>query len=97
MIVSDSAAGLSTALTAVLLLGDSLAIWHIYLMTFLNSAANIFQLPAYAAATTLLVPGKHLSRANGLVQLAEIDAALSYRPLRRIETCLPDVGVTNVL
>lgn len=71
MILSDSAAGVATFSIALLLYFGLLEIWHIYLATAINSAANAFQWPAYSAATTLLVPKQHLGRASGLVQLSE--------------------------
>ncbi len=71
MILSDSAAGLSTVAIAVLLAFNRLEIWQIYLATGLNATFSAFQWPAYNAATTLLVPKKHLARANGTLQLGE--------------------------
>jgi MFS transporter, DHA3 family, macrolide efflux protein len=71
MIVADIAAGCSTILIAMLLSRNELVIWHIYLATFLNSAANVFQSPAYSAAMTQLVPKDLLPRANGLISLGQ--------------------------
>jgi DHA3 family macrolide efflux protein-like MFS transporter len=71
MILSDSGAALSTLAIAVLLTMDSLEIWHIYIIMATSSAFSSFQWPAYSAATTLLVPKKHLGRAAGMVQTAQ--------------------------
>lgn len=71
MILSDSAAGLSTVAIALLLALGRLETWQIYLATVLNATFSAFQWPAYNAATTLLVPKKHLARANGTLQLGE--------------------------
>lgn len=70
MIVSDTVAALTTLAIVLLYRADSLTIWMIYLMTAISSATRAFQMPAYTAATTLLVPREQLGRANGLVQLA---------------------------
>src|SRR5690606_37067854 len=56
MIISDTCAGLSTVVVALLLFTDNLQIWHIYLSSMVNSATYAFQSPAYSASTTLLVP-----------------------------------------
>ncbi|MBU7038916.1 MAG: MFS transporter [Theionarchaea archaeon] len=71
MIFSDTGAALSTLAIAVLLFSNRLEIWHIYVFISIGSAFGSFQWPAYSAATTLLVPKKHLGRAAGMVQTAE--------------------------
>jgi DHA3 family macrolide efflux protein-like MFS transporter len=71
MILSDSGAAACTAVIAVLLYTESLEIWHIYITSFVTSCFSTFQWPAYTAATTLLVPKRHLARAAGMVQTAQ--------------------------
>lgn len=71
MIVSDAVAALTTLAIVLLYRADSLSIWMIYLLTAISSASRAFQMPAYTAATTVLVPREQLGRANGLVQLAQ--------------------------
>jgi MFS transporter, DHA3 family, macrolide efflux protein len=71
MIVSDFGSGLSTLAIALLLATNSLEIWHIYLATAASSTCKAFQLPAYKAAITMLVPKQYLSRVNGMVQLGQ--------------------------
>ena len=71
MILSDTGAGLSTLLLALLLFAGRLEVWHVYLATASNALFNTFQWPAFSAATTLLVPKKHLRRASGMVQIGE--------------------------
>lgn len=71
MLVSDSSAGIATFVVALLFFTDSLALWHIYLMATIGSLANAFQEPAYTASVPLLVPKKHIGRANGLVQMGQ--------------------------
>ena len=74
MILSDSGAGLCTLSMALLLWADRLEIWHVYLFGALSALFTTLQWPAFSAATTLLVPKRHLGRASGMVQMA---AALS--------------------
>jgi hypothetical protein len=78
MILSDSGAGITTAACALLLAtgSGSLEIWHIYLVVSLSSIFKAFQLPAYTASTSMLVPKEHLPRASGMVQSAEACAQL---------------------
>ncbi|NIR65401.1 MAG: MFS transporter, partial [candidate division Zixibacteria bacterium] len=54
----------------------NLQIWHIYAATVFNAAFTTFQWPAYSAATTLLVPKKHLGRASGMVQIGDAISSL---------------------
>ena len=76
MIVSDSGAGLSTLVVALLLFGGRLEVWLIYLTSAASSTFRAFQWPAYSAATTLLVPKEHLGRASGMVQIGEAVAQI---------------------
>ncbi len=71
MLVGDSTAGLATLVVVLLLLTDQLELWHIYLLAMVGSLANSFQEPAYTASVPLLVPKRHLGRANGLVQMGQ--------------------------
>ncbi len=76
MLVSDSFAALGTLGIAILLYTGNLAIWHIYIASVLISIANTLQWPAYSAATTLLVPKKHLGRAGGMSQVGDAIGSL---------------------
>ena len=71
MILSDSGAALSTLTMVALMVTGKMQIWHIYLASVVISSFSAFQWPAYKAATTLLVPKKHLGRASGMTQLAQ--------------------------
>jgi DHA3 family macrolide efflux protein-like MFS transporter len=71
MILSDSGDALCTLALATLLYVDHLEIWHVFVIALVSSGFSTFQWPAYSAATTLIVPKKHLSRAAGMVQTAQ--------------------------
>jgi len=75
MIFSDTGAGLSSLFVLVILFTGKLEIWQVYLATFFNSAFGAFQWPAYASATSLLVPKEQLGRAGGMT---EIGHAISH-------------------
>ena len=71
MLTSDTCAGIATFAVALLFFTNGLELWHIYVMATIGSVANSFQEPAYTASVPLLVPKKHLGRANGLVQMGQ--------------------------
>ena len=71
MMLADTGAGISSLLIVAVLLWSDLQVWHIYVATFINSAFSAFQWPAYAAATSLLVPKRHLGRAAGMTQIGD--------------------------
>ncbi|MGC9346997.1 MAG: MFS transporter, partial [Anaerolineae bacterium] len=77
MILSDTGAGLSSLFVIVMLLTGRLEVWHVYLSTLFNSAFSTFQWPAYSAATSLLVPKRHLGRAGGLTQIGDAISQLA--------------------
>jgi MFS family permease len=56
---------------ALLLVNNSLQIWHIYITAMVSSSASAFQSPAYAASISQLVAKKHYGRAAGLITAAE--------------------------
>jgi len=76
MILSDIVGALSALVIALLLALGQLEIWHLYVVTAINSTCSAFQWPAYTAATTLLVPKQHLGRAGGMLQMGQAIAQL---------------------
>jgi len=95
MIMSDAGAAVCTLAIAALFYFELLAIWHIYVILGIASIFQAFQWPAFSAATTLLVPKKHLGRAAGFRQMgsgtAEISAPLVAALL------LDGIGLTGVI
>jgi MFS transporter, DHA3 family, macrolide efflux protein len=71
MIISELGAGLCTSLLAVLFLTGWHQLWAVYVLVACLRIFAAIQLPAYTAATTMLVPKQHLGRANGLIEVAE--------------------------
>jgi hypothetical protein len=59
-----------------LFLTNRIEVWQIYLAAGASAAFGTFQWPAYSAAMTLLVPKKHLGRANGMVQFGQAAAEI---------------------
>ncbi|HEX6292698.1 MAG TPA: MFS transporter [Herpetosiphonaceae bacterium] len=68
LVATDCGAAVLSLLLAGLLWTDQLMIWHIYIMVAIRSVMRAFQLPAYTASTTMLMPKEHLTRANGMIQ-----------------------------
>lgn len=66
MLFADLFAALGTLTVFVLYSLSALRIWHLCLINILLSFMNAFQAPAAFAATSLLVPKKHYSKAGGL-------------------------------
>jgi hypothetical protein len=70
LIVSEAGATLLPLGLALLIAIGYTPIWAVYLIVAVSALFRSFQFPAFAAATTLIVPKAQLGRASGLVQLA---------------------------
>jgi MFS family permease len=77
MIGADSGAALTSLLIAGLLWAGQLEMWHIYLIVGINSLLKAFQMPAYTAATTLMIPKDQLARASGMMQFGSAAAQIT--------------------
>jgi len=71
MMVSDLGAGSCSLALALLVMAGRLQIWEIYVLIACSSAFASLMWPAFLASMTVLVPKRHLGRANGLLQGAE--------------------------
>lgn len=71
MLVADLCAGVMTIGLLLLFMTGYLRIWHLYVAQTLTSVFEAFQLPAYSAATTMLVSKKQYARTSGMRSLAE--------------------------
>ena len=68
MAVSDVGQAAGTILLLALFVSGNFQIWHLYLVTFVQSTFGIFQRPAFDASTTMLVPDEQRDRANAIRQ-----------------------------
>jgi DHA3 family macrolide efflux protein-like MFS transporter len=66
MIFGDLVTMLLTLALVVLFYTNTIQIWHIYVVMFGRSVSGVFQGPALSASIPMIVPEKHLVRANGL-------------------------------
>ena len=71
MIYSDLGAGLMTIVLFGLLANGNLEIWHIYVAEGMAGFFEAFQIPAYTAVTTTIMPKKQYARANGLRSISQ--------------------------
>lgn len=69
MLFSDAGAGLGTLIIAIVLFTGNINIGIVYFAVAMKSAFSAFQIPAYTAGVTQLVPKEKLSQASGLMQL----------------------------
>jgi len=74
MLMADTGAGLSTMILLALFSTGELQLWHLFVSQAISGALEALQVPAYSAATTLMIPKKHYSRASGLVSFAQYGA-----------------------
>jgi len=78
MIAADTGSALCTLAVFFLYTTGHLEVWHIYVNAFFVSLFGTFQIPAFNASVTMLVPARHLTRANGMAQTsASLDGLLS--------------------
>jgi MFS family permease len=82
LVLTDTGAAVGTLSLLALLLADRLELWCIYVVVGFSAAFLSFQIPAFAATVTLMVPKGKLGKANGLLQLAG-------SPARRRRSAVP--------
>jgi len=68
MIVANTANGLISLLTFILMLSGSLQLWMLVSIGVLAAAAGAFHYAAFDASYAMLVPDRLLPRANGMMQ-----------------------------
>lgn len=74
MVIADTISGISTIIFLILLSAGQLELWHLFVSQAISGALEALQVPAYSAATTILIPKKHYTRASGLVSFAQYGA-----------------------
>jgi DHA3 family macrolide efflux protein-like MFS transporter len=71
MIFADLFITLLTVVLIILFYTGTIQIWHIYVIMAGRSIGDAFQNPALSASIPMIVPEKHLVRANGLFQMLQ--------------------------
>jgi DHA3 family macrolide efflux protein-like MFS transporter len=93
--LADAGAGLVTAGLLALYLSGRMQIWHLYLAGVLSNALGAFQDPAFTSSVSVLVPAKQLTRANGMLSLAN-DGSRMFAPMLAGVLLLP-LGVHGIM
>lgn len=94
LVISDLAVALSTGTQALLLYYGELQVWHVCAGSVVGAVGGTLHATTYGAMTPLLIPERHLARANGLMQVtvaAQIAAPLAAAAL------LSAIGMAGVL
>ena len=69
MALSDAGQAIGTLLLLGLFVSGQFAIWHLYLVVFIQSIFGVFQAPAFSASVTMLIPDDQRDRANAIMQM----------------------------
>jgi len=97
MVGVDCAIAALAGLLVFLFWARAIRVWHIYLVMALRAAGGAFHWPAMAAATSLLVPEKHLTRVAGLNQTMQGLLSIVSPPLGALAVSfLPMYGVMEI-
>lgn len=95
LIFSDLGAGLMTIALLLLAATNQLQLWHLYLAEALAGAFEAFQIPAYTAVMSTLLPAEQYGRANGLRSMADFGSQIIAPALGGL--CLAWIGLGGVM
>jgi MFS family permease len=95
LILSDMASAFATLTVLILYVTDSLALWHIYLLSLFIGFFTAFQYPAYIAAITELVPKEDFTRAQGMIGLSQASSSI-FAPMLAA-ALLPFIGMGGIM
>lgn len=70
LLVSNAGAMLVALALALLFLTGGFQVWHVLVAVSLSSVLSALQLPAFESSVPLLVPKRHIGRANGMRMVA---------------------------
>lgn len=91
LLASDFGAALGTVAILLLLAAGRLEIWHVYAAQAVSSCFQAFQMPAFQASATLMLPKRAYARAAGFTSLVHSSATL-LGPLAAV----PLIGLVGV-
>lgn len=66
MAIADAGQAVGTVVLLVSFASGEFQVWHLYIVQVIQSTFAIFQMPAFQASVTMLIPDKHRTRANAL-------------------------------
>lgn len=91
MVAADTGAALMTLTLLLLYAAGALQIWHLFAAQAFSGVFDAFQLPAYTAATTTLLPRRQYARASGMRSLADAGAQVLAPILAGLLLALVDI------
>lgn len=97
MMVANSCIALSTFALVLLFAANRIELWHVYLVLFVRSLCNTFNISSLQATTALMVPKEHLGRVAGINQTMSAAANIGGPPLGALLVhFLPMTGVLMI-
>ncbi len=69
MMLSDTGQAVGTVLLLISFSSGGFQLWHLYVITFIQSVFGVFQGPAFQASITMLVPDDKRDSANAIQQI----------------------------
>ncbi|MDL1902773.1 MFS transporter [Anaerolineae bacterium CFX9] len=95
LMLADIGSASATVILLAFFILDSVQTWQIYLAVAIGGVCNTFQWLAFSSTLSSLVSRRHLSRANGMMSLAEYVALVGAPILAGI--LLPLVDIQGIL
>lgn len=95
LMLADIGSAAATVFLLIFFILDGLQIWQIYLAVAIGGICNTFQWLAFSSTLSSLVGKRHLSRANGMMSLAEYVALVGAPLLAGI--LLPFADIQGIL
>ncbi|MGB1286268.1 MAG: MFS transporter, partial [Aggregatilineales bacterium] len=93
MFFADLGAGLVTIVLMMLFVSGHLELWHLYLAEFIIGTLEAFQVTAYSAAISTLIPQKHYARGNALRSIAYYSSEIAAPFLGGLLLTIADIEV----
>ncbi|MCA9975409.1 MAG: MFS transporter, partial [Anaerolineales bacterium] len=97
MILADLGAGVVTIGLLVMYRLGALQIWHLYVAEAVAGVFEAFQVPAYTAASTTMIPKGQYGRASGMRSMAEATSQIAAPMLAGLLVTLVDIDGVMML
>ena len=81
LILGDVCAALVSLAIVGLFVAGRLEVWAIYVLVSITSISNMFQMVAFEASLSYLVPKQHFARAHGMLHFGQAGAQILAPPL----------------
>jgi MFS family permease len=95
MVLSDAGQAVGTLFLLISFASATFQLWHLYVVTFVQSLFGMLQSPAFVASVTLMIPDSQRNRANAIMQLTNPAAGVIAPALAGVLYAL--VGLTGVI